>query len=67
MRASVKEVIEILNRVEDKNVPLIFRTKFIKEADIEEDYLDSSHPNTTVIEYNEPKQAVLKLLPVDRE
>jgi len=63
---TVQKVIDILMRVEDKSLPLIFRTKHINTEQareiIQENTLDSWDPNSTVQIYDQPKQAVLELL-----
>ena len=62
---TVQEVIDILMRVEDKSLPLIFRTKHISGDEAlliaEERIADSGTPNSTVQIYDEPKIAVLEL------
>jgi len=68
---TVQEVIDILMRVEDKTLPLIFRTKHITmdQSDniAEGGTIDSGSPNSTVQIYDIPKQAVLELIILEEE
>lgn len=64
MTETVREVIEILNRVENKDLPLIFVTKHIEDGDLIDDYLRSGHPNLTAYKYDNPKEVHLELLPI---
>lgn len=63
---TVQEVIDILMRVENKSLPLLFRTKHITEEgmnqSIDDGMLDSAHPNSTVRIFDMPEEAVLELL-----
>ena len=61
--ATIAEVIKILETIKDKNMPLVFRTKFIDEVDVTENYIDSSHPNLSVQVYADG-YGVLELLPI---
>jgi hypothetical protein len=63
--ATVQEVIEILNRVEDKNLPLIFVTKHLKKKDVDDGILYSGNPNSTAYYFDGPKEYIhLELLPL---
>lgn len=60
---TVQEFIDILNRVENKNLPLIMRTKFIKPEHIKSESIDAAKPNDSVEIYSD--YCVLNLLPID--
>jgi len=59
---TIEGVIEMLQRVEDKSLPLIFRAKFLKSVDLTEDYIDLAQPNESIEIYN--NSAVLTVLPI---
>ena len=62
--ATVKEVIEILSHVEDKDLPLVFVTKHVKVEDIRDGIVYSGNPNQTAYKFDEPEEIHLELLPM---
>lgn len=62
--ATVKEVIEILSHVENKDLPLVFVTKHVKGEDIRDGILYSGNPNQTAYKFDEPEEIHIELLPM---